>query len=276
MLDDNGPVVRATPEARTTSILPSGSLDNAPEKEQDGCPLDQHPKENMNVANRKPEVALVVTSVNLGLEDPELPCIATEIRVQYDRGVAGTLEAFEARLAIGALLNDARERIASDPEFAQWVAEQNFPWGVPWSRRLMQASRLEPFLRQALAAQGEISDEDQRSGWDARQRPRLQDASDPDTALVFRTILDAGRQLAIEAGVLQGPAPKPEPLGDEDLRDRTAQLVLEALVTSLDILNFMAIPDSEWLSISPSQRSTASEFFKLVAGRMVAVHTLWK
>ena len=38
----------------------------------------------------------------------------------------------------------------------------------------------------------------------------------------------------------------------------------------------MAIPDSEWLAITPSQRATASEFFKKVAGRMVAVHILWQ
>ena len=225
---------------------------------------DQSDKENLNVANRKPETALAIVAqagidlrervLGLGLEDPELPGIATQILIEYARGVAGTQEAFEARLAIGALLVTARAKIASDPLFGQWVAEQDFPWGATWTRMLMQASRLEPYVREAL----------------------LDTRVSGDDGVNIQKALAAAKQAAIVTGDWTAPAPKPEREGDDDLQEPAAQLVLLGLLESLDVINFMAIPDSEWLAITPSQRATASEFFKKVAGRMVAVHILWQ
>jgi hypothetical protein len=187
----------------------------------------------------------------------QLGDIATEILHQYDRGVAGTREAFEARLEIGKLLVEARSLFASDTLFGQWVTAQEFGWTPGWTRVLMQGSRLEPYMREAVLATTVASGE-------AVPTPG------------FKKTIEMAKELAVADGAWTAPAPKYEPEGEDDLQEPTAQLVLQAMFEDLVLSNFLRLEDSDWLEVTHGQRLVASELFKRVATRMLEVHALWK
>jgi hypothetical protein len=191
----------------------------------------------------------LVCSVS-GLTIEEIP---VEIRYQYDRGVAGTKEAFEARQEIGRLLGEARALFSSDTLFGQWVAEQNFPFARGQVVRLQQEARLAPYMREALAHRGASED-----------------------TINYSKLRDEAKELAVADGAWTAPSPKFEPEGEDDLQEPTAQLVLQAMFEDLPLGNFLILADKEWLEVTRSQRLIASEFFKKVASRMLEVHALWK
>lgn len=190
----------------------------------------------------------------------ELPIISQKIRVEYDKGVRSTLAAFEARIAIGHLLNAARELHRGDREFGEWVKAQDFGWGPQWTTKLMQSARLEPYMRQALPS------------------PEALEDGEPIQAPNFVKTLEAAKRSAVTAGEWTAPPPK-KPLDPErglTEAPETAQAALVALVESADVARFMAIPDEEWLQVSHQMRRDATEVFKKITERMLQVHALWR
>jgi len=57
------------------------------------------------------------------------------------------------RFAIGHCLVEARAQFPSDPEYGQWLREQNFPFTTRWGHTLRLAAENEPAVRELLGSQ---------------------------------------------------------------------------------------------------------------------------
>lgn len=87
--------------------------------------------------------------------------IAESIRIQYAAGVVGMQAAFEAKLAIGRDLYEARRRLSSNNVFGEWVRSQDFGFTRQWAWVLVEAAKNERAVRalttQVVNAGGDIN-----------------------------------------------------------------------------------------------------------------------